>query len=91
MENNNAWKWFYLSESRKRVQTRWAFDHKDTEDESEGLFKVLLKAKEFTQAVRVDCFDLYALVSKYTTVWLVISVSLNLMQARTLLDVKTFF
>ena len=89
--SNNTWKLVDLPPSCKKIGCKWVLRRKLKPDRSIEKFKARLAAKGFKQKEDIDFFDTFSLVTKVTSIRLLIAIAAihNLMIHQ--MDVKTTF
>ena len=91
LEKNQTWELTDLPKGKKLVGSRWVYTIKYTPDGSVERYKARLVAKGFTQIYSEDYYETFVLVSKLSSVRVVIYIVANLGWPLYQLDVKNAF
>lgn len=89
-KKNVAWEFTDFLESDRVVECKWVFKRK-VNSENNVTYRARLVAKVFTQKAGIDYEETFAPVLRYSTLTLLIAMSVNLYLRITHLDVKTAF
>ena len=88
---NKTWELVDCPPGKKPVRFRWIFTVKYKADGIIGRFKARLVANGYTQTYRIDYIETFAPVAKINTIWVLLSLAMNLDCPLQQFDVKTLF
>ena len=91
LEKNGTWEIMDLPEGKKAVGSKWVFTLKYKSDGSLERYKVRLVAQGFTQIQGLDYEEMYAPVAKLNSIWILLSLAVNLDWKLHQLDIKNTF
>lgn len=75
LERNHTWDLVPFPKGRKPVRCKWIYQTKFVADGSVDKYKACLVAKGFSQVPGVDYSEIFALVAKMNSIWLVLAIA----------------
>lgn len=91
LQKMKTWILVDIPKGRKAIPTKWVYDIKHNSNGELERFKARIVAKGFMQKAGVDYFEVFAPVTRYTTLRLAVAISVQFGWNRVALDVKTAF
>jgi hypothetical protein len=91
LQKNKTWDLVQLPKGKKAVGCMWVFTVKQTPEGKVERYKARLVAKGYSQTHGIDYDETFALVTKMSTVKILISCTVNFRWSLHQLDVKMHF
>ena len=75
MYENKVWTLVDLPDGRQAIENKWIFKRKKDADSSVTIYKARLVAKGFQQVQGVEYDEIFSLVSKLKSVWIMLAIA----------------
>jgi hypothetical protein len=72
---NNTWEIFYVLKGVNHISAKWVYKIKVGFDNKPTKLKVCLVARGFQQRARIDYNEIFALIAKWNTIHIVLSMA----------------